>query len=294
LPDKCSCGSDLRVIGTKPDIDGTPVLLPQSEIAKLRRDMGPDFLPQMMNDPAPQTERPWDRNRCEHFIERSEAVGHGTLFVLSDPAPAKVGSWKGVGEKSRADGTKDDWATCVVKVRNRGQLQEIILLDGQFSQQWAPDAGMDVICEFLGRFPGAWVYIEAYGGLGKDYERDLWAATRRNAVRMKWLPFEGSYAANAKNNRFAKLSEKAKQGEFQICKSCPTDFVDKFLGQARNWMPLPGGRNTNRFDDCADVVSMAATSAVLQQAPQAELIEQDAWEEEDAFQGQRRTRYCAV
>jgi hypothetical protein len=252
----------------KPDYKGKSVLLAEKELRLRERQMGPsDWAMQMMNDPSPSGEKPWDRDQCEHFVSKEEVRGPGVFFVLSDPAPAKVGSYDGIGEKKRKDGTKDDWATCVVKVRTRGERQEIILIDGAASKEWDTDEGLDTICSFVQRYPGSRVYIEAYGGLAGDYEHQMRNAARRNGIRYRPVTFKGAYQAKAKNLRFARLADRARQDEFLICKSCPVDFLDRFLEQARNWRPLEGSRNSLKYDDCADVVSMATMKAIEEYSP---------------------------
>jgi len=253
----------------KPDYKGVPVLYSKREIEIRRRAMGPNFGPQMMNDPSPAGEKPWDQERCEHFISRDEAKGVGRIFVLSDPAPAKVGSFDGVGEKRRMDGTKDDWAIAAVKVRANGQRQEIILLNGRASKEWAPEAGDDAICELLRQYPGAMFFEEYYGFSNSERQVSMRRAARRNGVKLRWVEFKGSYRASGKNVRFAELANKAKNDEFLICDSCPKDFLEKFLGQARQWRPM-GKKNSLRYDDCADVVAMATMDCVISRAPQAQ------------------------
>ena len=229
-----------------------------------------DYAAQRMNDPSPQSEKPW-KESCEQFIPRTEAQGPGVFFIFSDPAPAKVGSFDGVGEKKRGDGTKDDWAIAVFKCVRRGQLNLAVLIDGSFSKEWTPDAGEDEICRYAQRYPGAWVYNESYGGLQADREHSLRKSARRNGVRLKILPFKGAYQSKAKNLRIAKLAEKAENGEFLICDSVPKDFVEEFLGQARLFRPLPLGRNNLRHDDVLDVCSFVTLSCVEQHAPREDL-----------------------
>jgi hypothetical protein len=258
--------------------------------------MGPsDWAMQMMNDPSPAGERPWDRDACEHFIEPHEAAGAGILVILSDPAPAKVGSWTGEGEKKRKDGTKDDWAICVVKVRARGQRQEIILLTGLRSKEWQYDEGLDEICHLLQKYPGARTYIEAYGGLAGDYQQGMRNAARRNNVRYSPIEFKGSYQAKAKNKRFAQLAERAKQDELLISKGCDKDFLEEFLDQARNWRPLEGSRNSLKYDDCADVVSMATMQAIQEISPRADQTHLHSFFEEEYEDNLRqRSSYCGI
>ena len=251
--------------GSKRVPGGVEAALKREETAL--REMGQaDYAAQRMNDPSPQTEKPW-KPQCEQFITRQEAQGPGTYFILSDPAPAKVGSFSGVGEKKRGDGTKDDWAIAVYKCIRRGQLDLAVLIDGSFSKEWTPDVGEDEICRYAQRYPGAWVYNEAYGGLQADREHSLRRSARRNGVKLKILPFKGAYQSKAKNLRIAKLAEKGENGEFLMCDSVPKDFLEKFLGQARLFRPLPLGRNNLPHDDVLDVCAFVTLECVATHSP---------------------------
>jgi hypothetical protein len=240
------------------------------------REMGQaDYAAQRMNDPSPQTERPWVTSECEHIIPREKAVGQGVIFVLSDPAPKNVGSASSEGEKKRGDGTKNFWAIAVVKLRTVGQLRQVILLDGAASQDWEPEEGLDVICEFATRYHGAYVYNENYGFGAAYSSNDLRRAQVRNGVRLKIPDVKQSYAARAKNIKLARLAEKAKNYEFLICESCPKDFLEPFLDQMRQFRPLPLGRNNLRFDDHADAVSMSCMEGIQTYAPRVDLTRAD-------------------
>lgn len=272
-----------------PDESGEPVLYGPgtgevpgglSEAAKrlhlLQREMGPDFAPQMQNDPSPAGEKPWDRTGCEHFISLSEAKGPGALIVLSDPAPAKTGSLDARGARQRGDGTKDDWATCVVKVRRRGLRREVILLDGRRSKTWDVDEGFDQICQLKRKWHVNKHAVEATGQAIALYEHSHRQAARRSGVAFAPVKLSGTYRGQAKNAYFSALASLAKNDEFLICaESCDKDFLDMFLAQAREWRPLDNGGNGLRYDDCANVVSFATDPEVMSLAPVVD--EQFTW-----------------
>ena len=294
----------------EPDNKGKPIMLPMREIQLRRRDMGEsDFAFQYMNDPSPAGDKPWDPG-CEVIIgmrasgDDPGASGPGALFVLSDPAPAKEGSIRQDGEKFRGDGTKDDWAMAVVKLKNHNGMQIGVLLDLSTSKEWTQSEGLDEACRLMRKWGTNKFFNEAYGGLIANYTDEAIKASRRNGVPLyldknAQLPaFDASYAKGAKNQRFSKLSGWAKTQRFYICgETVPPDELEKFLGQARTWLPLPNGRNSNRFDDSADAVSRITDPAlqrfapIVQEAPMSPFMDEmdpdGDWSEESSY----RSRY---
>lgn len=258
--------------------------------------MGQDFDPQMMNDPSPAGEKPWDREACEHIIPLKETHGPGLVVVLSDPAPAKTGSMDARGAKWRGDGTKDDWATCVVKIRRNGMRNEIILLDGKFSKEWDVDEGFDMICDLKRKWGASKHAVESTGQAIALYENSHKRAADRAKVPFSAIELEGTYRGNAKNVYFSALASRAKNREFFICETCDPGFREKFLAQAREWRPQDNGGNSLRYDDCANVVSFATDPALQNMAPQVGEVVRTPWEladdEEPSEPG--RTRYCAA
>lgn len=272
---ECVVRGAIEVDGA-PDVSGEPVLYgppggldaATKRLTLLQSEMGPDFAPQMQNDPSPAGEKPWNREECEHYITLKEAAGPGALIVLSDPAPAKTGSMDARGAKWRGDGTKDDWATCVVKVRRRGLRREVILLDGRRSKEWDVDAGFDVICDLKRKWHANKHAVEATGQAIALYEHTHRQASRRAGVPFAPVKLEGTYRGQAKNAYFSALASLAKNDEFLICaESCDKDFLDTFLAQAREWRPQDNGGNSLRYDDCANVVSFGTDPAVTGLAP---------------------------
>jgi hypothetical protein len=230
-------------------------------LERAREEMKGDFDAQMMNDPSPASEKPWDRER-EVVIPKGEAAGVGFTSVLSDPAPAKTGSLDTLGAKRRADGTKDYWANAVLKFRKNGMRNEIILLDGSMSREWDVDGGFDEICRLKRVHGAAHHAIEGTGQAIALYGKSMDQAARRAGVPNACLELKGTYRGNAKNIYFSALASAAKSGEFMISDGCNREFLDMFLAQAREWRPLETGGNGLRYDDCANVVSFA-TDAVF-------------------------------
>lgn len=225
----------------------------------LQRQMGPDFEPQMQNDPTPPGELPWSPD-CEHYCTLKEAEGPGYVVTLGDPAPRAVGS-NDRSERLRKDGTKNDWSIATVKFRRKGDLRQMILMDGEWSKDWSLEVGMDKHCEQARR----WRATEMYGehtstpaylqALHDAKKRGIRAGTGTRAYVIEKL--ENTYNANAKAARFAALAGRAAEGEFLICESCPKSFVDKFLAQARRCRPQSDGSMGIPFDDEIDVVGFA-------------------------------------
>ncbi len=286
----------------KPDYKGKPVLYSAKEIRLREKQMGSaNFAAQMMNDPNPEGERVWHAEQCEHYITADEIKGPGRVFILSDPAPAKEGSLRGLGERARKDGSKDYWATAVVKIRARNQKQELVLLDGSASQEWTRSQGLEEIARFMGKYSTGLVYIESYGGIMADYAQDMQQTARRHGLPLTHdmkgglLKFSGQYQKGAKNARFGALADRARNDEFLIGPNVPQAFLEMFLEQARNWRALPGGRNTNRYDDCADAVSWSTDSALQQYAPAPDYSDPFFDEDFDLPDPEpTRSRYCAI
>lgn len=280
---RCRVRAALETDGV-PDWKGEPVLFTRDELRRRREEMGEsDFAFQMMNDPSPSSDKPWDASACEHVIGMREsesapgAAGRGAVFVLSDPAPAREGSRTQEGEKQRADGTKDDWAICVVKIMVHNGLQIAVLLDLSTSKEWTRSAGLDEACRLMRKWGTQYFFNESYGGMIADYTEEAVKAARRNGVPMYLdergqLPqFKSSYGKGAKNVRFGALSDWARTNRFYICgETVPEGELAKFLDQARTWRPLPNGRNTCKWDDAADIVSRVTDPALQKFSPNAQ------------------------
>jgi hypothetical protein len=246
----------------------------EREIKRLKRlqiEMGPDFAPQIMLDPSPAGEKPWDRGK-ERFVTLEDAKGPGVVVVLSDPAPAKVGAADTAAAKGRADGTKDDWALSVWKLRRRGDQYEAILLDGRRSKSWDLATGFDQQYELAKKWGATHGSYEAGGQVVAIYEHEWRKARDRSGKRLSFVGLEGQRRADAKNVYFAALASMNDNGELAICaESCSKDFLDAFLSQVREWRPMPGGKNGLRYDDCGNCASMVTDPAIRRLAPRVDL-----------------------
>jgi hypothetical protein len=221
-----------------------------------------------MLDPSPAGEKPWDRASCEHYVSVKDAAGPGYTVVLADPAPAKMGSTDTRSSKARGDGTKDDWAIAVLKIRRNGQRYEVCLLDGRRSKSWDMSAGFDVQNRLFMDWKASAQSFEASGSVENIYDDELRKSCKRVGVSYRREKLIGSNRADAKNVYFAALASSASSGEFTICQdTCDKDFLKYFLDQAREWRPMDGGKNGLRYDDCANVVSMAFDPAFRTRAP---------------------------
>jgi hypothetical protein len=256
----CVVRASLEAEG-KPDKGGSPVFMDMALLKKKMQEMGGEFDPQMMNDPSPPGEKPW-KVECERIITKKEAESsRGTVVVLTDPAPAKIGStslslnqhYKELG------GEKDEWATCVLKLRKVGDRREVILLDGQSSKDWGVEEGFERMANLAYRYRARVVAIEDAGQAVALYDREWESAKRKMGASCRRVPFETTY--RGKNHRFGILASRALAGEFLISDGCPKEFLDKFLEQARTWRPM-GNRNGLREDGAADVVSYACDSGL--------------------------------
>lgn len=259
----------------KLDYKGEGVLKDEKELKMLEQAMGPDFNFQIMNDPSPSSEKVWDASRCEHMVkfEELELRKHRCLIVvMSDPAPAKLGSLMSAADAKRLDGSKNYWASCVIAFRARGQRREIILLDGSASLDWTIDAGLTEIARLMRHWRTARHCIEAYGETRAIYSDEMRKVARREGV--SFSPIELSWTSGRlgrKNTLFSSLADRALKDEFLISDSVPNGFLREFLAQAREWRNLPGGRNSLRLDDHANVVSFSCDPVFSNLTPRAEV-----------------------
>ncbi len=167
------------------------------------------------------------------------------------------------------------------------------------SQQWTRSAGLEEIARFMSKYSTSLVFIEMYGGFAADYSQDMKFIARKHGLPLAYdkggglLKFKNAYQAGAKNSRFGALADRAKQDEFLIAPTVPQEFLEMFLAQARNWRALPGGRNSNRFDDVADAVAWSTDSALQQFAPAPEFSDWMDLEAMDEQPMERRSRYCS-
>jgi hypothetical protein len=215
-----------------PDAQGKAVLFSRKVIKRKSSNMSSfEFDCQMMNDPTPSGERIWDVERCEHFVGVRDARHHGTVFVLSDPAPAKVGSTDSRDETRRADGSKDEWAIAVVKIQMNGQRQEIVLLDGSASRLWTKDEGFDECARLAKKWGTPLIANEATGQAVALYEEDLRKACRR--MGSGFQPVKLGWTYLGKKNYVEALASKALRDEFLICETVPDSFKEGFLEQCR-------------------------------------------------------------
>ncbi len=277
----------------EPDWNGKNVgVIPDDELPVRRREMGALWGPQMMNDPAPMTERIWNESLCEHphLSQPQMRVGPGKIILLGDPAPSNIGSptWK--KESERGDLSKDDWAWCVVRVRRNGMRQEIVLLDGTFSTNWDEDDGFDEGCRLAKKWGASHAGIESPGGLGGSYARAWKRACARNGIRCALLALTTTNKKDGKNYRIASLASRARQMEFQVCSSVPRMFLDKFLEQIRVYRKTAPGKNNLQHDDVVDVIGYATDPALDEIAPQATSIPIDEdydneWQEDASQYG---------
>lgn len=249
-----------------PDYNGQPVYLSREQIEKERREQGNVmFAFQMMNDPSPSGEKPWIAGECEHTCTIEDAKGPGWVVALGDPAPRAVGSVDGRDERTRRDGTKNWWANVVVKMRRKGELRQIILLDAEQSKDWGLDEGMGRLAKLAVKWhanegyaesTSTPIYLEKFQEAKREFGWKGYVIGSRKSIdaddRLKM-----TYNARAKNAYLTALADRAKSAEVLICESFPSALRDVFLGQMRGFMPLPDGRTGIPFDDLANAVAFA-------------------------------------
>jgi len=247
-----------------PDYRGQPSFLTMEQIDRKRRELGPVmFAYQMMNDVSQSDARPWKPERCEHYCELKDAAGAGLIVIIMDPAAAYVGGEDFAAERGRADGTKDDWAIQVWKIRKRGMRQERIWLDGASSPSWSMDEGMMVAAQMQRRWECRHVAIE-------ENEPRLYETAYRKIARAEGLSARVIHLSPhglTKNVRWGAFCGRAESEEIVICKrTVPDAEIAKFLDQARNWVPR-GKSNGLRHDDVADCACYVMDPEIDSYAP---------------------------
>jgi hypothetical protein len=284
-----------RKIHFTPDYKyGNPMFWPEEFAGQARkqlkmesREMAGDFPPQIMCDSEPESEKPWSK-ACENFtaLRKSDTSqgteGPGAIFVLSDPAPFLEGGYKGLGEKSRQDGTKDYWSICVVKLRVRGSTMDIILLDGDRSQEWGDREGAQRAAHFMRKWNTPYFFSEN----PKIHHTHMLAACLQDGVTLRRARDGGPYKfadynkADGKNSRIISLCDRARDCTFWICRdTCSEDFLTGdgvhtgFLTQVRKFRKVGPNKTNLRYDDDADVVARATDAALLEIAPKPQHIE---------------------
>lgn len=299
----------------KPDYKFTnPVFGPVSfreqarKMLRIEQDgMKGHFPPQIMCDPEPAAERPWSAS-CEQFTP-IRAAGHlpgiggpGTIFVLSDPAPWLQGSYKGLTEKQRGDGSKDWWSIQVWKHRPRGTLMDFILLDGAHSQEWGHQQGADVAATFMKRYATTYFFTES----PDEHFSYMRVACSSLGIRLTRAPdggplrFDEYNRTDRKNANFMSFAEKAAAGEVWICETVPQELLHGdgdhtgLLTQARKWRKIAQNKNSLRFDDDADCASRNMDPALARIGPRPEVVKPFFENDEDEGPMMSRSRYCVA
>jgi hypothetical protein len=176
-----------------------------------------------------------------------------------------VGSVGGRDERTRKDGTKNWWANVVVKLRRKGELRQIIWLDGDQSRDWGLDEGMNAAVKLGMKWHAREGYAESTST--PVYAEAFWRAKREFGWKGHAIGSTKKFNANdkltqtynsgAKNAYLTALADRARSMEFVICESVPKEMVEVFLRQVRGFMPLPDGRTGVPFDDVMNALAFA-------------------------------------
>jgi hypothetical protein len=249
-----------------PDAAGSPVYLSKDQIEKERREQGSTmFAFQMMNDPSASGEKPWVASECEHTCTLEEAKGPGWVVVFGDPAPRAFGSTDGRDERVRRDGSKNYWAIIVAKLKRKGDLRQIILLDGKQSKFWGLEEGMKEQVKLALKWRATEGYTEStstpvFLQAFMDAKKDLgWKGyvigSRKDIDSNDKLKM--TYNNRAKIQYLQAFSDRAKEKEVVVCESFPPELREILFSQMRGFMPQPDGRTGIPFDDLANAASFA-------------------------------------
>jgi hypothetical protein len=241
-------------------------------------------------------------------------AGNGRVFVLSDPAPMGL-SLRGDKDRVRGDTGKDWWSIAVVRLRVRGDFQDLILLDGSASQSWTDSQGYDEACRLMQAWGTKLFFDEDYSG-GQYFETFMKACKRAGVMPYtepdskglrKWPMYKESYQKHAKNKRFQKLCDMATSGAVWISETCPEAFwkgdgdTTGALTQAQKWIPRKGGESSLKKDDHFDSWARATDRALQKFSPKPSHLPDRSdpgfdpffsdWESEPEH---RRSRYCGT
>ena len=257
------------------------ILYDKKYLMRLKHDPQCDFPYQMECDRVPDSERRWPIEWNGHEKLGWCMEGHGRVFVLSDPAPMGL-SLRGDKDRVRGDTGKDWWAISVVRLRVRGDFQDLILLDGSASQSWSDAQGYDEACRLMQKWRTNMFFDEDYSG-GQHFETFLKACKRAGVMpyteldskhRRVWPKYNESYQKGAKNKRFQKMCDAATNGAVWISDSCPDSFwygdgdVTGALTQAKKWIPRARGESSLKKDDHFDCWARSTDSVLQKFAPQ--------------------------
>lgn len=245
--------------------------LNMADIQLFKEEMGFHFAGQMMNNPTADGSRPWEKDRCEHFVSRqgiSKLIQK--IVVLADPAPLGMDSQ---GRLVRGDGIKDYWANAVIGYIRSERRTIRVLLDGNMSQEWGLDEGLNDIKRLMRKWRAKIVGIEeplGHGGIGfyarslkdKFGERDQIRGYRVRPVKFASTQ-KGKYPRIMDLAAMAGMTDEEGDSDplFLICAdTCNPLFLQMFLGQARTW----AGKDSIKYDDCLDVVAYSDDPALME------------------------------
>jgi hypothetical protein len=208
----------------------------------------------------------------------------------------------------RADGTKDHWSIQVWKIRPRGRLVDVILLDGSRSQEWSYSAGANVAAQYMKQYRTPYFISEQ----PKSHHEYMVRACQEAKTPLRMNPdrsplqFADYNKADGKNARFFKLADKARNQEVWICnETCSDELLygdgehTGVLTQARKHRKTAPGKTSLRFDDDIDVAGRVMDENVQKLAPLAhdeinETLAAILGEDEDSEDYEPMSRYCGV
>lgn len=257
--------------------------------------MKEDYDPQMNLNATPHGELLWDDKTCYHRISRKEALSmKGMVIVLSDPAPAKVGSLA-PKKRSEVSKQKDYWADVVVKICANGDRQDVVFLEVTGSREWSDDDGINEIIRLKRTFGTPYSAIERSGSYGISIIEREKAVSRVAGVSCIQVEFETTQ--RGKNARFSSFVSRAKMGQVLFCEElCDRLFLERLLTQARRWRPNDSGGNGLPHDDFADIAAYSVDPGVMKVAPKAirmqSRFEQEAEAADEQFE--QRSRYGSI
>lgn len=233
--------------------------LTMDDVLELKREAKGNFPGQYMNDPQPKGTKPWDREKCEHFVSVPQVRKVvKTIAILMDPSPLGMGT-------NRKDGKKDYWSISVVGYGRFKNRTIRVLLDGRASQEWSLDDGLRICKKLMKKWHARLVGIEEPRGAGQVvgfFGSRLKEMCKKGSVmeHQRCLPVSFKSTQKGKSPRIIDLAAIAANEDFYINNDdwMDPEFLQLFLEQIRNW----AGSNTIEFDDIVDSTAYLEDPAI--------------------------------
>jgi hypothetical protein len=296
-------GLPIDIFVGDPKVEGGKRHLTMEDIQRYKEEMKSHFPGQMMNNPRPEGSRPWNPAKCEHYVKLSQIRKYlKKIVILTDPAPLGLTD---DGSLTRKDGNKDYWSIAVVGYMRSANKTVRVLLDGNASQSWTLDDGLNEIRKLMRKWNVKIVGIEEPPMLpkgvsfyGKSLKEKFSRAEQVMGQRVKPVRFKATHKGKAPRIfdlcSMAGMTDEDGDSDplFIMCEeTCDKGFLRMFLEQVRDW----SGKNSIVYDDVLDSVAYLEDPAITELVRLSSTRIQENWMDNQtaAARPARKTRYCA-